>query len=126
MVIIPFKLFFKNIQIYNTIFTYNLLYNHLGIAFENQVTPVNTILYFECKPETLVERLLGRAKTSGRADDNEETIKLRLNTFNANNDQVLALYPDRLKRVSNFFVIIFVIYIYIILPRMDSDDMFGS
>ncbi|XP_026478587.1 adenylate kinase isoenzyme 1-like [Ctenocephalides felis] len=71
-----------------------------GVAFENQVTPVNTILYFECKPETLVERLLGRAKTSGRADDNEETIKLRLNTFNANNDQVLALYPDRLKRIN--------------------------
>ncbi|XP_026477898.1 LOW QUALITY PROTEIN: adenylate kinase isoenzyme 1-like [Ctenocephalides felis] len=71
-----------------------------GVAFENQVTPVTQFLYFECKPETLVERLLGRAKTSGRADDNEETIKLRLNTFNANNDQVLALYPDRLKRIN--------------------------
>ena len=30
----------------------------------------------------MTKRLLGRAETSGRVDDNEETIKKRLKTFN--------------------------------------------
>lgn len=58
------------------------------------------IIYFEASSETLTKRLLGRAASSGRADDNEETIKLRLKTFIDNNEQVLAGYPEKLKRVS--------------------------
>lgn len=46
-----------------------------------------------------IGRLLGRAKTSGRVDDNEETIKKRLHTFNTHNDQVIQQYPDKLKKV---------------------------
>lgn len=33
------------------------------------------LLYFECKEETMVNRMIERSKTSGRADDNPETIK---------------------------------------------------
>nr|CAH7769570.1 unnamed protein product [Callosobruchus chinensis] len=71
-----------------------------GILFEKNVAPVNLVLFFDAADETLVQRLMGRALTSGRVDDNEETIKKRLHTFNTHNDQVIAQYPDKLKKVS--------------------------
>lgn len=73
-----------------------------GVMFEKVIAPVDLVLFFDAPEATLVERLLGRAKTSGRVDDNEETIKLRLHTFNQNNDQVVQQYTDKLKRVSTF------------------------
>ncbi|KAL4705046.1 hypothetical protein ACJJTC_004545 [Scirpophaga incertulas] len=71
-----------------------------GIAFESAIAPVNVIIYFEASPETLTKRLLGRAASSGRADDNEETIKLRLKTFVENNELVLHQYVDKLHRIN--------------------------
>ncbi|XP_049872050.1 adenylate kinase isoenzyme 1-like isoform X2 [Pectinophora gossypiella] len=71
-----------------------------GVAFENTIAPVSVILYFEASCETLTKRLLGRAASSGRADDNEDTIKLRLKTFLENNDKVLAQYPTKLVRIN--------------------------
>ena len=41
------------------------------------------MLYFECPYEVLEQRILGRAKYSGRSDDNVESMKLRFNTFKA-------------------------------------------
>ena len=52
-----------------------------GEAFEKAILEVKLVVYFDVKDETLIQRLLGRAKTSGRADDNMETIKKRLETF---------------------------------------------
>ena len=40
----------------------------------------------------LVARLLGRAQKEGRADDNEETIKNRLNTYNAKTLPLIDYY----------------------------------
>lgn len=71
-----------------------------GILFEQTIAPVNLVLFFDASDNTLVERLLGRAKTSGRVDDNEETIKKRLHTFNTHNEQVIQQYPEKLKKVS--------------------------
>lgn len=70
-----------------------------GALFEQKIKPVDVVLFFDASEETLVKRLLGRAATSGRVDDNEETIKKRLHTFNTHNDQVLSQYEDKLKRV---------------------------
>lgn len=70
-----------------------------GILFEKKIKPVDIVLFFDASEETLVKRLLGRAVTSGRVDDNEETIKKRLHTFNTHNNQVLAQYETKLKRV---------------------------
>jgi len=39
------------------------------------------LLSFECDQAKMEERMLERAKTSGRSDDNPETIKKRLDTF---------------------------------------------
>lgn len=47
----------------------------LDLTFKN-------LIYFECSEEVMTQRLLERGKTSGRSDDNEETIKKRLNVFN--------------------------------------------
>lgn len=41
------------------------------------------MLYFECPYPVLEERILGRAKFSGRSDDNLESMKLRFDTFKA-------------------------------------------
>lgn len=39
------------------------------------------MLYFECPFAVLEQRILGRAKYSGRADDNVEAMRLRFDTF---------------------------------------------
>ena len=52
-----------------------------ALAFEEKVVPSKFTLFFDCSEETMRERLLNRGKTSGRADDNEESIKKRFRTF---------------------------------------------
>ena len=42
---------------------------------------MTNVLYFDVSDDTMTKRLLKRAETSGRADDNEVTIKKRLKTF---------------------------------------------
>jgi len=49
--------------------------------FESEVLPCKLVLFFSCPMKVLQKRLLKRAKTSGRADDNMETIKKRFDTF---------------------------------------------
>jgi len=71
-----------------------------GIKFEERIAKVNLVLFFDASESTLTSRLLGRAKTSGRVDDNEETIKNRLKTFNTYNDQVVEQYKHKLKRIN--------------------------
>jgi adenylate kinase family enzyme len=39
------------------------------------------MLYFECPVDVLEQRILGRAKFTGRSDDNVESLKLRFETF---------------------------------------------
>ncbi|XP_049872155.1 adenylate kinase isoenzyme 1-like [Pectinophora gossypiella] len=71
-----------------------------GRAFEECIGPVTTLIYFEVSAETMTQRLLSRAVNSGRVDDNEDTIKLRLRTFFENNDKVLASYSSKLNRIN--------------------------
>lgn len=42
---------------------------------------VSTVIGLEVDDEELIKRIIARGKTSGRADDNEETAKKRLNTY---------------------------------------------
>ena len=60
------------------------------------------VLVFECSEEVMVERLLERGKTSGRVDDNEETIRKRFNTFQQSTLPVIEHYQqkDKIKKVS--------------------------
>lgn len=45
----------------------------------------------------MTQRLLGRAQTSGRVDDNEETIKKRLETFHKVTQPVIDRYEQENK-----------------------------
>ncbi|KAL1123829.1 hypothetical protein AAG570_001600, partial [Ranatra chinensis] len=71
-----------------------------GQKFELDIGSCSLVLYFEAKDETLVARLLHRALSSGRQDDNEETIKKRLHTFHSNNDPIIKAYATKTKIVS--------------------------
>ena len=42
---------------------------------------VSTVIGHEVNDEELIKRIIARGKTSGRADDNEETAKKRLDTY---------------------------------------------
>ena len=43
----------------------------------------------------MTQRLINRGKTSGRADDNEETIRARLETFSKATAPVVAYYKEK-------------------------------
>jgi UMP-CMP kinase len=51
-----------------------------------------TMLYFECPYDVLEQRILGRAKYSGRSDDNAASMKLRFHTFKAKTLPTLELF----------------------------------
>jgi adenylate kinase len=68
-----------------------------GKKFENDVAPVQCVLYFEVADETMKKRLLKRAETSGRVDDNEETIVKRLKTFHNHTQPVIDYYSKQSK-----------------------------
>ena len=50
---------------------------------------LNMCLVFDCPEEILQERLLNRGKTSGRSDDNLESIKKRFKTFHSQSEPVI-------------------------------------
>merc|ERR1712173_524439 len=63
-----------------------------GISFEEKVGACYAVVYLEADNETMVQRLLKRAETSGRADDNEETIRKRLTVFTEQTKPVVEHY----------------------------------
>jgi adenylate kinase family enzyme len=58
---------------------------------------LKSVVYFECAEEELKKRLLERGKTSGRADDNEESIAKRLKVFNDQTKPVVDHYEKQSK-----------------------------
>jgi UMP-CMP kinase len=52
-----------------------------AIFFEESVCPSKCTIFLDCPEDVLRERLLNRGKTSGRSDDNEESIIKRFKTF---------------------------------------------
>ena len=52
-----------------------------ALKFEETVVPSKFVLFFDCPEEEMQKRLLQRGKTSGRTDDNEESIKKRFKVF---------------------------------------------
>ena len=58
-----------------------------------------TMLYFECPFEELEKRILGRAKYTGRSDDNIEALKQRFETFKAETLPMVELFRSKNKCV---------------------------
>lgn len=66
-----------------------------GTRFEKEIVPCVGVLYFDVSDETMTSRLLKRGETSGRVDDNEETIKKRLQTFHNQTKPVIDYYSQK-------------------------------
>ncbi|XP_001353357.4 adenylate kinase isoenzyme 1 isoform X1 [Drosophila pseudoobscura] len=68
-----------------------------GVAFEERIGPADLALYFDCSEDTMLKRILARAAAAAvkRSDDNEETIRARLQTFKQNTSAILELYADK-------------------------------
>ncbi|XP_078721408.1 adenylate kinase isoenzyme 5-like isoform X2 [Lampetra fluviatilis] len=66
-----------------------------GEEFEKKIAQPALLLYVDAGSETMVKRLLKRGETSGRVDDNEETIRKRLGTYYSATEPVIALYEKR-------------------------------
>lgn len=64
-----------------------------------QIMEAALVVYFEVSAKTMTDRLLGRAKTSGRVDDNIDTIKKRLDTFYKQTEPVVDHYKKKGKLV---------------------------
>jgi UMP-CMP kinase len=52
-----------------------------ALKFEESVCPSKFVLFYDCPEEEMQKRLLKRGETSGRSDDNAESIKKRFKTF---------------------------------------------
>ena len=63
-----------------------------ALKFEESVVPSKFTLFFDCPEDVMQERLLNRGKTSGRSDDNIESIKKRFRTFVETSMPVVDLY----------------------------------
>ncbi|MDB4749614.1 nucleoside monophosphate kinase [Rubripirellula sp.] len=62
-------------------------------------TELPKMLYFECPYEVLKQRILGRAKYTGRTDDNVESLKLRFDTFKEETLPTVELFKSKKKCV---------------------------
>lgn len=52
-----------------------------AIKFDESVCPSRAVLFFSATEEVMLERLEERGKTSGREDDNKESIVKRFSQF---------------------------------------------
>lgn len=52
-----------------------------AVKFEEVVCPAKMVLFYDCPEAEMEKRLLERGKTSGREDDNAESIRKRFRTF---------------------------------------------
>ncbi|GLI68217.1 hypothetical protein VaNZ11_012561, partial [Volvox africanus] len=64
------------------------------MEFQTQIKPCDGALVFTVPEEVAVERLLARGATSGRVDDNEDTIRERMNVFWSESQQVIEFLAD--------------------------------
>ena len=72
-----------------------------GEAFEAAIKPCEFVLFLDCPKETMQERLLKRGETSGRADDNLETIAKRFDTFMEVSMPVMDHFAEKVHKVSS-------------------------
>lgn len=63
--------------------------------FEKMIVGCEFVLYFHCERKVMIERLMKRGKTSGRADDVEEVVTRRLSTFEKKTLPVIEHFRQR-------------------------------
>lgn len=63
--------------------------------------PLKTVIKLDCSEDTMKARLLERGKTSGRSDDNMESIKKRLKVYRKQTQKIM----DKIERDEDNLVI---------------------
>lgn len=58
----------------------------------SDVAKVIRVLFFNCSEQVCVERCLSRGKTSGRTDDNEESLKKRIKTYTESTMEIIEQF----------------------------------
>ncbi|KAK5632942.1 hypothetical protein RRF57_008656 [Xylaria bambusicola] len=66
-----------------------------AVKFEEAVCPAKFVLFYDCPEEEMERRLLERGKTSGREDDNAESIRKRFRTFIETSMPVIDYYEKQ-------------------------------
>ena len=62
---------------------------------------IDQVLLLEVETEELVQRLLSRAKDQGRADDNEDSIRNRLDVYRDETSPLVDWYPNNGVKVAS-------------------------
>jgi adenylate kinase family enzyme len=68
-------------------------------TFVKTVVPPAAVIFLDGDDEVLVQRLMGRAQTSGRTDDNPDSIRLRLKVFHEITCPVFEYFGDKVHRI---------------------------
>ncbi|XP_076337828.1 adenylate kinase isoenzyme 5-like [Tachypleus tridentatus] len=74
--------------------------NDQAKLFETTIAECSMVLYFEVSDETMMKRLMKRGETSGRVDDDEETIKKRIQYFHLKTEPLLEFYQEKTVKIS--------------------------
>ncbi|KAM8930292.1 UMP-CMP kinase isoform 1-T1 [Pelodytes ibericus] len=61
----------------------------------NGKADVSFVLFFDCDNETCIERCLERGKSSGRSDDNRESLEKRIQTYLQSTRPIIDLYEEK-------------------------------
>ncbi|KAK4136346.1 UMP-CMP kinase [Trichocladium antarcticum] len=72
-----------------------------ALKFEEVVCPARLVLFYDCPEAEMERRLMERGKTSGRADDNADSIRKRFRTFVDTSMPVVTHYEagDRVVKI---------------------------
>lgn len=73
-----------------------------ALKFEDEVAVSKFTLFFECPEQVMLNRLIERGQSSGRTDDNIESIKKRFRTFEETSMPVVKYFEtaDKVLKVS--------------------------
>jgi len=66
-----------------------------ALKFEETVCPSRFVLFYDCPEKEMEKRLLERGKTSGRSDDNAESIKKRFKVFEETSMPVIDYFESQ-------------------------------
>ncbi len=67
----------------------------LGALLAKIGQPLDAVVQLDVPTDLLVERIAGRAQAEGRADDNPESVRKRLQVYNDSTAPVIGFYADR-------------------------------
>lgn len=65
-----------------------------AIYFEQNVMECQSVIFYEVSEDTLVQRCMGRGKTSGRTDETEDTLRQRFQIYNEQTKPVIEMYKQ--------------------------------